>query len=138
MACSIVKSGDEILNQSPRFIPTCSPNLHFCTMIRKILLLLLLACPGLLSAQKNTYQVFKGDTINRTDAKGLKQGLWRKYYRTDTLCSETWFKNNKPTGISRTWYENGKLKAEVVFEKNSPKGKAVSFYESGKVMARGI
>jgi len=85
-----------------------------------------------------SYQVFKGDTINRTDARGLKQGLWRKYYRTDTLCSETLFKNDKPYGVSRTWYENGKLKAEVIFEtKDVRRAAGVSFYETGKVMARG-
>lgn len=89
------------------------------------------------SATAQQFQVFKGDTINRKDLKGLKQGTWRKYYRTDTLCSETFFVNDKPVGISRTWYESGKLKAEVVFGKNSLKGKGISYYENGKVLARG-
>ena len=65
--------------------------------------------------QWKSFQVFKGDTINCEDVKGLKQGVWKKYYRNNTLCSETMFTNNKPSGISRTWYESGKLKAEVFF-----------------------
>lgn len=80
--------------------------------------------------------MFKGDTINRKDAKG-KQGVWRKYYRTDTLCSETQFLNDKVVGNSRTWYESGKIKAVVKFNK-AGRGEATSYFESGKVMARGI
>lgn len=83
------------------------------------------------------YQVYKGDTINRKDSRGLKQGLWRKYYRTDTLFSETYFFNDKPTGISSTWYETGKLKARVVFNKNNS-GKGTGYFETGKIMAEGL
>jgi antitoxin component YwqK of YwqJK toxin-antitoxin module len=102
------------------------------------ILLALIPSFSALAQTGGSYQVFKGDTINRTDSRGLKQGLWRKYYRTDTLCSETLFKNNKPYGVSRTWNENGKLKAEVVFETKDPRrASGVSFYENGKVMARG-
>jgi len=105
---------------------------------RLILLLVLCAKFSSVYAQKKEFVVFKGDTINRKDAKGLKQGVWRKYYRTDTLCAETWFRNDKPYGVSRTWYESGKLKAEVFFDVKTPvRSKGISYYESGKVMGRG-
>ncbi|MBK7964025.1 MAG: hypothetical protein IPK10_01010 [Bacteroidetes bacterium] len=89
-----------------------------------------------LSQWKN-FQVYKGDTINCVDMKGQKQGVWKKYYRNDTLCSVTIFKNNKPSDVSKTWYESGKLKAEVVFAKDQIHGKGVSYYESGHIMAKG-
>jgi antitoxin component YwqK of YwqJK toxin-antitoxin module len=115
------------------------PNVHFCNMlIRLILLLALFALYSPTIAQKQDFVVFKGDTINRKDAKGLKQGVWRKYYRTDTLCAETWFRNDKPHGVSRTWYESGKLKAEVFFDAKGPvRSRCISYYENGKVMGRG-
>ena len=90
------------------------------------------------SSFSQDFKVFKGDTINRKDAKGLKQGVWRKYYRTDTLCSETRFLNDKPVGISKTWYDSGKIKAVVQFGKNSLRGEGSSYFEGGKIMARGI
>ncbi len=90
------------------------------------------------SSFSQDFKVFKGDTINRKDAKGLKQGIWRKYYRTDTLCSESRFLNDKPVGISKTWYESGMLKAVVQFGKNSLRGEGISYFESGKIMAKGI
>ena len=40
-----------------------------------------------------TFVVFKGDTINRKDIKGLKQGVWKKFYRTDSLFSVTRLNN---------------------------------------------
>ena len=83
------------------------------------------------------FQVFKGDTINRKDNKGLKQGTWRKYYRTDTLCSETIFKDDKPVGITRTWYESGKLKGEVRNEGKDKLSAGVTYFENGKKMAEG-
>ena len=90
------------------------------------------------SVKGQNFQVHFGDTMNRKDINGLKQGLWRKYYRTDTLCSETFFKDDQPQGTSRTWYESGKLKAEV-----QPVGKiklsyCISYFESGKVLAKGF
>lgn len=102
----------------------------------KYVITLLLFLTGFVSFSQ-PYQVFKGDTINRRDAKGLKQGVWRKFYQSDTLCSETYFLNDKPTGKSRTYYESGNLKAEVIFAKGSTKGKGLSYYEKGKIMARG-
>jgi hypothetical protein len=112
-------------------------NLHFCSMYKIVVGILFLILPFQGMGQWKSFQVFKGDTINCEDVKGLKQGVWKKYYRNNTLCSETMFTNNKPSGISRTWYESGKLKAEVFFDKDQIHGKGISYYESGKVLAKG-
>lgn len=116
-------------------------NMHLCPMkinrFYGFLMVLLLTTPVV--AQKTPeFQVFKGDTINRRDARGLKQGLWRKYYRTDTLCSETFFKNDKAVGSTRSWYESGKLKGSVIIAKDGHRASATTYYESGKRMAVGI
>ena len=62
-----------------------------------------------------TYNVFKGDTINRTDSKGLKQGLWKKYFSNDTLFSEGVYKNNIHTGTFKTYYKSGKTQSILKF-----------------------
>ena len=106
---------------------------YFCRMNR-CLLLIFIIMPFVGFTQP--FHVHKGDTINRTDASGKKQGLWRKYYRSDSLYSETVFKDDKPVGTARTWYETGGLKAEVSFGKNG-RGKGISYFEDGKKMASG-
>ena len=70
-------------------------------MKNRILLYLILVIATSANAQK--FNVFKGDTINRTDAKGLKQGLWRKYNSNDVLFSEGVYKDGKHTGTFKIY-----------------------------------
>ncbi len=84
-----------------------------------------------------TFKIFKGDTINRVDSKGLKQGLWRKYYNTDTLFSEGIYKNNIHTGTFNTFHKNGKIQSILKFRGTTEISKAELFYESGKIMSKG-
>ncbi len=105
--------------------------------MKRIILAALLSIYSVFSFSQS-FQVYKGDTINRKDSKGMKQGKWQKYYRTDTLCSETIFKDDKPVGITRTWYESGKLKGEVRFEGKGKLAKVTTYFESGKILAKGF
>jgi len=90
------------------------------------------------AAQAQTFQVFKGDTINRRDAAGLQEGVWRKYYKSDTLASEMFFHYGRHQGLFRTWSETGKLQTEVMFRKgNMEVGDGKIFYPDGTVKAKG-
>ncbi|HRH67470.1 MAG TPA: toxin-antitoxin system YwqK family antitoxin [Bacteroidia bacterium] len=84
-----------------------------------------------------TYQVFKGDTINRLDAKGQKQGLWRKYYPTDTLFSEGWYKNNIHTGIFTSYHKNGKVQSRLIYRGLTDICNAEIFSDEAKLIAKG-
>ncbi len=84
-----------------------------------------------------TYKVFKGDTINRIDAKGLKVGLWRKYYDNDTLFSEGYYKKGKHSGTFHTFYKNGKPQSVLNFQGLTEISFAELFYDSGILMAKG-
>ena len=91
---------------------------------------------GSLHAQ--TYQVFKGDTINRRDASGKQQGVWRKYYKNDTLASEMFYRSGKHEKTFRTYSEKGKLLTEVSYRPGYMEiGDAKLFYEDGTVKAKG-
>ena len=87
--------------------------------------------------QGQTFQVFKGDTINRIDAKGQKQGLWRKYYSTDSLFSEGKYKDNIPVGTFMSYHKNGKVQAKMVYRGMTEICKAEIFAEDGKLKAKG-
>ncbi|HMW09409.1 MAG TPA: hypothetical protein PKI54_04135, partial [Bacteroidia bacterium] len=95
----------------------------------------LLFFTGIIHAQ--TFVVFKGDTINRKDTKGLKQGVWKKFYRTDSLFSVTTFKDNKQTGTTKFFYESGKIKSTLIWKKPGQFAFAESFFEEGKKMSDG-
>src|SRR3569832_2018752 len=84
-----------------------------------------------------TFQVFKGDTINRRDAKGVKQGIWRKYFPNDTLFTESTFKNGKRTGIFKTCYKSGAVKSILKYRGLTDVSDATFYFEKGKVEATG-
>ncbi len=82
------------------------------------------------------FNIYRGDTINRSDAKGLKQGVWMKFYKTDTVYYRGQFKDGKPTGTFIHYYENGKKQSETMYI-TSAKTKFTGYYENGKVKAKG-
>ena len=102
----------------------------------KILICVFISCVySFVSAQ--TYKVFKGDTINRVDSKGMKQGSWKKYYSNDTLFSEGVYKNNAHTGIFKTYFKNGIQQSALKFRGTTEICNAELFYEDGKIMSKG-
>ena len=86
-------------------------------------------------AQK--YVVFQGDTINRTDAKGQKQGIWRKYYKSDKLFSEGRFVNDLQVDTFRTYYETGELMGLLIHTGKGKRSHLISYHPSGVVKGTG-
>jgi antitoxin component YwqK of YwqJK toxin-antitoxin module len=109
------------------------PDIYLMIRIPVFLLFFLIAY----IANSQTYNVFKGDTINRTDSNGKKQGLWKKYYKNDTLFSEGVYKNGVHTGTFRTYYRNGKPQSILNFRGTSETSFAELFFEDGTIMSRG-
>lgn len=97
--------------------------------------ILLLVMPAVSSGQ--SYRIFKGDTINRTDKAGKKQGIWRRYYENDQLFSETYFKNNIPSSETRTWYRTGELQAVLTYDESGKSAMMESFWPDGSPKASG-
>lgn len=98
-------------------------------------LFLLLLFTLTVGAQK--FNIFKGDTINRTDAKGQKQGLWKKYYSNDVLFSEGVYKDGKHTGVFKTYYKSAKPQSIMHFRGQSEINDAEIFSEDSGLMAKG-
>jgi antitoxin component YwqK of YwqJK toxin-antitoxin module len=84
-----------------------------------------------------TFKVFKGDTINRTDAKGLKQGDWKKYYDNNQLFSFSTYKDGKPYGVTKTYYKSGEKQSEMVHAMNGKTSYMTMFWPNGKRKAIG-
>ena len=91
-----------------------------------------------INTNAQTYRVFKGDTINRTDAKGMKQSVWRRYYDNDQLFSETWFKNGKPYNDTKTYYKSGEPQAVLKYRSGGTIGNIETFRTDGGIKANMI
>jgi len=80
---------------------------------------------------------FGQDTLNLTDVRGLKQGLWKK---TDTSGRKIYigqFKDGIPYGYFYYYYPDGKMKTESRISAGGKKARTVSYYTNGKKMAAG-
>ena len=84
-----------------------------------------------------SYRIFKGDTINRTDQDGKKQGMWRRYYENDQLFSETYFKDNIPSSETKTWYRTGEVQAILTYDATGKTAMMESFWPDGSPKATG-
>jgi len=81
--------------------------------------------------------VINNDTINKVDAKGKKQGYWKKYVN-DTLKYEGVFKDDKPLGEFKYYYGNGKLKATSVYSNSGISCFTIMYNLNGKKEAEGF
>jgi len=73
--------------------------------------------------------------INKTDAKGKKQGEWMKTHPNGNIRYKGQFKDDKPYGTFNYYYENGK--PSVVMNYDGDIARTIAFYEEGKLKARG-
>ena len=76
--------------------------------------------------------------VNRTDARGMKQGKWVGKYPDGTLKYEGKFLNDKPIGEWKRYHENGKIKAQMSYYQNSDRAFASLFEPDGRLYAKGV
>lgn len=84
------------------------------------------------------YPLSAQDTINRTDAKGNKQGCWRKKDADGALIYTGRFVNNIPQGEFRHFYPDNKLRMVMQYSPDGKQAQAVSYHPNGIKMAEGL
>lgn len=82
----------------------------------------------------------QSDTLNQTDANGLKQGYWIINFPDNPAQKKTEGKyvNSKKEGVWKTYFPSGKIKQEITYVHNRPNGYAKIYYEDGKLSEEGI
>ena len=132
----------------------------------KACLLLLLPLAALAQGQKPKpeikFEIRDGDTINFTDAKGLRQGWWRQYWNNGDLKYECFFTDGQKDGLelqyfdspdcieqsvnykmgvldgpSITYFKNCKVKCEESFRNGIKDGSERCYHEKGWLMSQG-
>jgi TonB family protein len=84
------------------------------------------------NAVGQSFEVINGDTINRLDEKGNKQGLWKFWDNNLSLSLVCYYDDDKPVG-KQTYY----LKNKTVLELEPLKGKkelSWKYYGSGRTV----
>lgn len=78
------------------------------------------------------------EAVNKTDARGMKQGKWVGKYPGGTMKYEGFFLNDKPVGEWKRYHENGRTKALMSYHQNSERVFASLFDADGKLYAKGV
>lgn len=93
-----------------------------------------------------TFEIYKGDTVNITDERGLKQGYWYIFnrikklpnYEDDQVVEEGVFKDNKKVGIWKGYHNNNEIKYEITYKNGIPNGYAKFYYKNGNLSEEGM
>ncbi len=97
-------------------------------MKRHLIALLVLCFSPMLWAQTG---------LNLTDAKGKKQGFWRKNHPNGNIRYEGSFKDDQPEGIFRYYTEEGKLKMACFYYAKGQRSRCKGFDEKGNFISEG-
>lgn len=107
--------------------------------MKYFLLLLILICfnNNLLS---QTFDIYKGDTINVVDKNNTKQGLWIYFNDNYKNRISQWgkYRDGAKDGAWETFYSNGNLKSKIEYQKNRQNGLVNIYYENGTIQEEGF
>jgi len=110
--------------------------------MKKLFIIFLFA--GFLSKAQDFF-IYKGDTINRADMNGLKQGDWIIFgknkpgtcFKDSQVVERGKYLDNRKTGTWSEYYCNGNPRSKLTFKGGRPEGYAVMFHENGNVSEEG-
>lgn len=83
-----------------------------------------------------------GDTLNRVDSLGKRQGYWKitaamkkdnSFADQPAIAEEGRYVNGMKTGMWILYYPNGNVRLRLPYVNNRPYGYTISYYESGHV-----
>jgi serine phosphatase RsbU (regulator of sigma subunit) len=100
------------------------------------------------NAVYQSYETYLGDTINRVDKIGQKQGRWiyfgkdrkglmNRFFKREQIVEEGHFVHGKKHKLWKSYHHTGKLKSEITYVGDIPEGKARFYNADGKIMLEG-
>lgn len=92
-----------------------------------------------------SFELLNGDTINKTDQAGKKQGRWiikaeknnPAGFAEGAVMEEVFYKDGKKEGMRKQYHYTGKLKSEVPYKDNRPSGYCKFYYSDGVIAEEG-
>jgi len=78
-----------------------------------------------------------GDTINRTDSNGMKQGHWIKKYPNGHVQYDGFFRDNHPVGAFKRFFETDTLHSVLIFSPDGNTADASIYHPNGLIASKG-
>ncbi len=96
-------------------------------------------------AQAQSYEPYKGDSINKIDVDGRKQGKWilmgkhkpGTCYAPEAKVEEGKYQDNRKKDVWIEYFCNGNMRNKLTFTNGKPDGYAQMFHENGKISEEG-
>ena len=86
-----------------------------------------------------SYEIYKGDTINIIDKNNFKQGYWVKNKPfSEEKIQEGNYVDGKKEGLWKTYYSEGGIKSEITYQHGEKYGKAIIYFENGNIAEEGV
>jgi hypothetical protein len=94
------------------------------------------------------YEVYLGDTINKVDKAGNKQGRWIYFgkdkkgwmhhlFNHNQIVEEGQYVNGKKHHIWKSYHHTNKIKSEITYVNDEPDGSAKFYNPDGKIILEG-
>ena len=89
--------------------------------------------------EAQSYEIFKGDTVNCIDKNNFKQGYWveHKPFSEDKIQEGNYI-DGKKEGNWKSYYSGGILKSEITYKHGEKYGKAKIYFENGNLAEEGV
>ncbi len=104
---------------------------------RKFLILFFVLLSNVVFAQ--SFEIYKGDTVNMVDKEGKRQGKWIFFndeYKNG-ISVIGFYKDGKKDGVWTTFYPNGNIKSIITYNNNKQDGIVKIYYEDGTLNEEG-
>lgn len=101
------------------------------------LLFLTVTTTDILSQNAGIHNRGNSQTINHTDANGMRQGYWERSYMTGQTMYKAFFVDNKPVGEMLRYHPNGNMMARITYDHEGMNGQGELFDENGRKIAEG-
>lgn len=94
----------------------------------------ILACSLFGKVQAQNSNILDGDSLNRIDEHGLKQGIWREMFNKKKLFKETTYENGLKEGIELTYWKNPNcIKKEAQYHNDTLDGYVITYYRGCRI-----
>lgn len=100
---------------------------------------------SVLPSYAQSFELMDGDTINKVDVNGKRQGKWLikanirvdKGYSEGQIVEEGEYQNTRKQGIWKKYYPDGSVKSEITYVNSRPKGPYILYYPNGEIEEQG-
>ena len=86
-----------------------------------------------LQSTSDTLNSVKDTLLNQKDNAGMKQGVWKEFYKNGQLKNQAAYVNDSIDGVYKSYFSDGTLESVISFSRGKYDGDYFLYYKTGKV-----